>query len=187
MNMAGCPWCGRGVESTFHLLIGCRFAVFFWQKIFLWWKRHWQFPLDFVTFFNECFDAPVTGNTKCTWMISISSGLWTLWNARNSFIFENKKSSLSDLIFYTKLRALFWSKSNPSLVGIDESVWWLDPAKSMETDEQSHTAVPCALDGQAQFLGGCLSGGANKKGQQPFGLVVAEDCRTEEAGWVILL
>ncbi|KAK8560962.1 hypothetical protein V6N13_026397 [Hibiscus sabdariffa] len=61
IDMAGCPWCGLGVENTFHLLIGCRFVTVFWQRICVWWKRHWENSHDIVAFFDACFAATVTG------------------------------------------------------------------------------------------------------------------------------
>ncbi|KAK8609498.1 hypothetical protein V6N13_061946 [Hibiscus sabdariffa] len=118
----------------------------------MWWKRQWENPHDSVAFFNECFAAPVKGKSKSLWLISVSSRLWTLWSAWNSFIFEKKKSSLSDLLFYTKMRALFWCKADAALTGIDESVWWLDPASSLVVEQQNGTDFAHTLAGQVQFL-----------------------------------
>ncbi|KAL4378935.1 hypothetical protein GQ457_02G038900 [Hibiscus cannabinus] len=33
-ELRGCPWCGLGIEFSFHLLFACRFAASFWQVIF---------------------------------------------------------------------------------------------------------------------------------------------------------
>ncbi|KAK8510415.1 hypothetical protein V6N11_082457 [Hibiscus sabdariffa] len=56
------------------------------------------------------------------------------------------------MIFYTKLRALFWCKADPACTGIVESVWWLDPASSLVVEQKNYFDYAHALAGQVQFL-----------------------------------
>ncbi|KAK8609494.1 hypothetical protein V6N13_061942 [Hibiscus sabdariffa] len=86
VDMAGCTWCGLGVENTFHLLIGCRFVTVFWQRICMWWKQQWENPHDIVAFFNECCAAPVTVDTTLT---GIDESVWWLDRA-SSLVVEQQ-------------------------------------------------------------------------------------------------
>ncbi|KAL4353390.1 hypothetical protein GQ457_06G002990 [Hibiscus cannabinus] len=53
--------------------------------------------------------------------------LWSIWIARNDMIFNDKKASVADLLFHSKLRALIWLKA--SLAGSigDLEGWWDNP------------------------------------------------------------
>ncbi|KAK8578605.1 hypothetical protein V6N13_100433 [Hibiscus sabdariffa] len=86
VDMVGCPWCGLGVENTFHLLIGCRFIMVFWQRICKWWKPSWENPHDIEAFFNECFTTTVTADPACT---GIVESVWWL-DPASSLVVEQK-------------------------------------------------------------------------------------------------
>ncbi|KAK8478804.1 hypothetical protein V6N11_025412 [Hibiscus sabdariffa] len=50
------------------------------------------------------------------------------------------------------LAFVYGLKADSALTGIDESVWWLDPASSLVVEQKNCTDYAHALAGQAQFL-----------------------------------
>ncbi|KAL4323810.1 hypothetical protein GQ457_11G023430 [Hibiscus cannabinus] len=62
-----------------------------------------------------------------TWLCVMASALWSIWLARNDMVFNGKVSTVKDILFYTKLRALMWVKTIQNSVLFNEARWWTNP------------------------------------------------------------
>ncbi|KAK9002456.1 hypothetical protein V6N11_025134 [Hibiscus sabdariffa] len=64
------------------------------------------------------------GGSRCRWLVSIAAAIWSIWIAIYDMVFNDKKASVADLLFHSKLRALVWLKA--SLTGSigDLEGWW---------------------------------------------------------------
>ncbi|KAL4273323.1 hypothetical protein GQ457_13G010640 [Hibiscus cannabinus] len=69
----------------------------------------------------------VSKSIKTTWLCVLASALWSIWLARNDRVFNGKVSTVKDILFYTKLRALMWVKTIQNSVLFYEARWWTDP------------------------------------------------------------
>ncbi|KAL4303454.1 hypothetical protein GQ457_10G003450 [Hibiscus cannabinus] len=102
---------------------------------------------------------PLLGNLRSIWLITISASLWNLWKARNELIFDKKIPHLDDLIFFSKLRALFWIKATMLKGQLDDSSWWSDPTlslnfslpQSVEHIATSDETAKLVVDGAASY------------------------------------
>ncbi|KAL4289985.1 hypothetical protein GQ457_14G023370 [Hibiscus cannabinus] len=110
-------------------------AVLFSETIMNFFEREpyyvWEGHVDIQSFFEFCFSVKLTGALKPLWLISVAAALWSIWLSRNDKVFNNKLPIASNLLIFTKLRALLWIKTFKKVVVANEGWWWLDPNRCL--------------------------------------------------------
>ncbi|KAH1120714.1 hypothetical protein J1N35_003874 [Gossypium stocksii] len=124
-----CPWCNGDSEKVEHLFLGCNFIKGFWRRIFEWWDIKWYLVEGFFNFFSLCNNVYLSGIVKSLWLISVAAACWSTWLARNKLVFDHKSTSMNDLVFQSKLRALLWVRAVNEDFRVEERLWWICPSR----------------------------------------------------------
>lgn len=108
-----CPLCEKYTESIEHLFLQCEFSKALWgwlaegfgihlpvhssikERIQFWYDLKWN--NDLATWYWDKFP-------KALW--------WSVWEARNNFIFRKKKAEMRDTFMATMLRIRFWGQTH---------------------------------------------------------------------------
>ncbi|KAH1073759.1 hypothetical protein J1N35_026087 [Gossypium stocksii] len=60
---------------------------------------------------------------KSLWLIFVTAACWSTWLARNELVFDYKCTSMNDLVFQSKLRALLWVRAVNEDLRVEERLW----------------------------------------------------------------
>ncbi|XP_050221025.1 uncharacterized protein LOC126671302 [Mercurialis annua] len=106
-----CDICGEE-ETMNHIFIHCLFVRKIWYMVFQNLGVAWVLPYTFEEFLTQWSAIiPLGVCTKLwttTWMIFI----WEIWKCRNRRVFDNKESSVHDIVFRSFTTAVFYFKCN---------------------------------------------------------------------------
>ena len=104
-----CSFCKVFEETTNHILCECKFASEVWSKIFEWWqvKRSTYFTLSLQELWHTLMGCK-SKKVKAAWKLVVSATLWTLWLARNKYIFEGSSLNAEELLAISKVQAKEW-------------------------------------------------------------------------------
>ncbi|KAK9017179.1 hypothetical protein V6N11_079661 [Hibiscus sabdariffa] len=80
------------------------------------------------------------------WQITFRAALWSIWLARCEMLFNGKLISVNELLFLSKLRALFWLNVGKEDWNFDLEVWWQNPSSFLSSGLSSAKASWCPLD-----------------------------------------
>ncbi|TYI01222.1 hypothetical protein ES332_A11G186400v1 [Gossypium tomentosum] len=89
---------------------------------------------------------------KRLWLIAITAACWTIWIARNGLIFDKKRVSMENLVFLSKVRALFWIRSIHDEILLQENLWWISPLRYRMESVKSNSAAFCWRSPPAGWL-----------------------------------
>ncbi|KAK2645814.1 hypothetical protein Ddye_021009 [Dipteronia dyeriana] len=81
--------CGVSSESSNHLFIRCPLAVALWESVF----SAFQLCISVDTwssFFSQAMSVSFSDQVHVLWKIDIHADIWSVWFARNQWIFESK-------------------------------------------------------------------------------------------------
>ncbi|KAL4302235.1 hypothetical protein GQ457_10G027790 [Hibiscus cannabinus] len=106
------------IEDSCHLFIKCDLS--FWRLFYDWWKVIWKNHSDISNMFMFFFSVPFENNVKNIWLISVGAAIWSVSLTRCEKVYNEKQASVKDLLFFTKLRSLFWIKAVSSFDRISE-------------------------------------------------------------------
>lgn len=84
--------CKENLESTFHLMIECKFATSIWQELLVSWKYKFIFPSSVSDLFAGWMARylgpfPKNKTIKTTWSALPKFINWQVWLERNRRIF----------------------------------------------------------------------------------------------------
>ncbi|KAK8484121.1 hypothetical protein V6N12_065939 [Hibiscus sabdariffa] len=85
------------------------------------------------------------------WQITFRAALWSIWLARCEMLFNGKLISVNELLFLSKLRALFWLNVGKEDWNFDLEVWWQNPSSFLSSGLSSAKASWCPLDTAVKF------------------------------------
>jgi hypothetical protein len=103
-----CVWCHSELESEVHLFTKCEVAVEVWRAIHSWLGLTTAVPGNLALSF-ESFGFPFKCKKRKKGMNLIwQTVTWSLWIARNNFIFEGKKLKVYEIVDAIKHRSLDW-------------------------------------------------------------------------------
>jgi hypothetical protein len=103
-----CAWCHSEVETEAHLFTTCSVAVEVWAAIYSWLGIITVVPGSLLLSF-ESFGFPFKCKKRAKGLIMIwQTAMWSLWKARNSYIFEGKKLKVYEIVDAIKHRSLDW-------------------------------------------------------------------------------
>ncbi|XP_039050056.1 uncharacterized protein LOC120191133 [Hibiscus syriacus] len=74
-------------------------------------------------------------STVVAWHVSFAAALWSLWLARNEFVFRDKGTIIKDIILFVKMRAFAWCKALKVFEVLDEKRWWDSPGDAAISSE----------------------------------------------------
>ncbi|XP_039056340.1 uncharacterized protein LOC120199270 [Hibiscus syriacus] len=87
-----------------------------------WWNISGSNMQTVDEVFDFCYKIRWPGSIALAWFVSFATTLWSLWLARNDFVFRNQSTKLKDLLVYVKMRAYAWYKSAAAYL-CPKSVW----------------------------------------------------------------
>ncbi|KAI5430636.1 hypothetical protein KIW84_035011 [Lathyrus oleraceus] len=133
-----CPLCDLEEEFVGHLFLKCGKVKFIWKEVFSW------FGLDFdVLLRSSDIDTIVTGEDVLLFLLNSLDGrvksyffafiwplvCWSIWNARNSLVFEHSNWNVVEILLLIKSIGWDWisilSKGN---IDITRDLWFANPA-----------------------------------------------------------
>ena len=87
-----CGWCGAVKEDIDHIFWHCDLAQMGWNFLANWWGFNklllsHSFSLDFLFSFHR------DKRSKHVWQMTVIAVMWSIWLARNEWVFRNKKIS----------------------------------------------------------------------------------------------
>ncbi|CAL5191793.1 unnamed protein product [Lathyrus oleraceus] len=133
-----CPLCDLEEEFVGHLFLKCGKVKFIWKEVFSW------FGLDFDDLLESSdIDTIVTGEDVLLFLLNSLDGrvkssffafiwllvCWSIWNARNSLVFEHSNWNVVEILLLIKSIGWDWisilSKGN---IDISRDLWFANPA-----------------------------------------------------------
>jgi hypothetical protein len=103
-----CVWCHSELESEVHLFTKCDVAVKVWSAIHSWLGLITAVPGNLTLSF-ESFGFPFKCKKRRKGFNLIWQTVnWSLWLARNTFIFEGKTLKVYEIVDAIKHRSLDW-------------------------------------------------------------------------------
>ncbi|XVF77054.1 hypothetical protein PTKIN_Ptkin14bG0009100 [Pterospermum kingtungense] len=111
INDLNCAFCMKERESVTHLFPHCDFS---WKVWNLWceeWDLHLCFPSMITDFFIHWQSAIPRDKGFDIWKLGFYAILWSLWMARNDWVFNGKMIEIRPLFDLCKLRVSHWAKA----------------------------------------------------------------------------
>ncbi|KAK2634159.1 hypothetical protein Ddye_028951 [Dipteronia dyeriana] len=84
-----CSVCRVSSESSYHLFIRCPLAAAFWEAVFSAFQRH-IYADTWSSFFSQAMSVSFSDQMRVLWKTTIHAVVWSVWLARNQWIFEIK-------------------------------------------------------------------------------------------------
>ncbi|KAM5549758.1 hypothetical protein ABKV19_000926 [Rosa sericea] len=98
-----CSLCHAYVETTHHLFFECSFSMKVWSAFLSWFKVNTLF-LDIYAFFSYPLQHGFGTQFQLLWWGMMGAGFYSLWNARNSIRFDERRLTVDCLIHSIKLQ-----------------------------------------------------------------------------------
>ncbi|XP_058733587.1 uncharacterized protein LOC131605220 [Vicia villosa] len=104
-----CVLCSEHVENLEHLFFNCHLSKIIWEKIGMWMEVHMEDNVVGAAGHLKHFVTGLKGRMKkkmrgLVWLTT----LWSIWNSRNNFIFNNTNIVLDEVISSIKVVSWFW-------------------------------------------------------------------------------
>lgn len=103
-----CVLCNSDIESHDHLLLHCSFSSQLWASWLDLWNIKWVHPSRIRAAFEHWNPPNKNVFFKKVWTASFFIIIWTIWKERNSRIFKNTSSPISELHNLVLLRLGWW-------------------------------------------------------------------------------
>lgn len=113
------PMCALGcseLETQDHIFISCSAARLLWRKILIWWNIPFIFPVSTSALLQQCsFVSTCSGVNKLFHLTCVRT-IWTIWYARNSYIFINQGWDADDLLQFIQSRTFTWLRTGSQII-----------------------------------------------------------------------
>ncbi|XP_058756321.1 uncharacterized protein LOC131629556 [Vicia villosa] len=128
-----CVFCSAENEDLDHLGFLCFFAAKVWEKIAVWLDIRLTVSLagsaHFSSFFQELRGKMEKKQIGIIWLATI----WSLWNSRNNFIFNNSDIVLDEVVVGIKMVSWIWlSAGVTNRVFISFYFWFQAPLVALK-------------------------------------------------------
>ncbi|KAK8661897.1 hypothetical protein V6N13_091485 [Hibiscus sabdariffa] len=122
--------------SYYDRLFPSRSLHFVYSSYALHWltKVEWERLEELPSLFDFCFARLFTGIERTLWLIAFAAALWSIWLARNELVFNDKSLPATDILFYSRIRALMWSKVAVEASFTNEVEWWTNPTGCLSSE-----------------------------------------------------
>ncbi|KAK1391547.1 hypothetical protein POM88_010603 [Heracleum sosnowskyi] len=104
-----CVWCNNAMEDHSHILWSCHYAKLFWKEVEVWWNISVDKVLPNHNMLFNLLNIISDHKCKSAWDISVASVLWSLWLARNEYVFRHRVVDFRSEIMLSKVRSYEWS------------------------------------------------------------------------------
>jgi hypothetical protein len=122
-----CVWCGTVMESSTHLFLHCRMACVVWYEIFRWLGVVIVMPPNPFYLF-ECLSAAAKSiKDRKGFRFIWHTVIWSIWLARNNFIFNNVNMEPLELVEEVKVLSWRWSADRLKISPCLFYEWVWDP------------------------------------------------------------
>ena len=109
---AMCTFCNRELESLDHLLLHCAPVWRCWADILRWVGVSWATPASIVSLFHWWNVGIWQPRYRVLWAPIPLAVVWSIWNARNLKVFENKPVDWNEVADIIMARVAFWVSSS---------------------------------------------------------------------------
>ncbi|KAI8568450.1 hypothetical protein RHMOL_Rhmol02G0200400 [Rhododendron molle] len=92
-----CPLCSLVLETPQHLFLHCLFSWGVWSQILEWWRVQWVCPESLHNLLRWWMDNRFRNLEKRLWEATFFATLWSLWQVRNEFVFNNATVTVEQL------------------------------------------------------------------------------------------
>jgi hypothetical protein len=104
-----CVWCENCCESSKHLFLHCKVAMVVWYEIFRWLGVIVVMPPSIFHLFDCLNVAAKNIKLRRGFRLVWHTVIWSIWNARNSLIFNNVKKDPLEIAEEIKVLSWKWS------------------------------------------------------------------------------
>lgn len=118
-----CSCCFASNETTDHLFASCHLATMIWQHISSWCRIPSIQATSFVELASLHEDVPGNDVKRKAIQAIIMVTCWSIWKARNDFIFSNIPIKVSNIIGEIKILSFLWVRSRSKKIGVDWKKW----------------------------------------------------------------
>jgi hypothetical protein len=104
-----CIWCGNARESSSHLFLHCNVTMVVWYEIFKWLGVVVVIPPNLFHLYDCVSEAAKNKRIRKGFRLVWHTVIWSIWRARNNFIFNNVVTAPLDLVEEIKVLSWRWS------------------------------------------------------------------------------
>jgi hypothetical protein len=104
-----CIWCGNARESSSHLFLHCNVTMVVWYEIFKWLDVVVVIPPNLFHLYDCVSEAAKNKRIRKGFRLVLHTVIWSIWRARNNFIFNNVVTAPLDLV--EEIKVLSWRSS----------------------------------------------------------------------------
>ncbi|WOH12510.1 hypothetical protein DCAR_0832014 [Daucus carota subsp. sativus] len=114
-------------ESLSHLFWNCTLANWTWNYISSWWS------INSLSFKSRPFSIPYLLSLKPQrhvskiWRMVVSASLWSIWLARNDFVFNKSKINEKELTRLIFIRISKWGSASKIMPFGSDPLWNINP------------------------------------------------------------
>lgn len=153
-----CPWCRAAEESVKHLFWDCSIAKWAWDYVRTWWSVLNKLVSTSEFSLVKLFKMQRNKQCRKIWIMVIAAACWTIWLARNDFIFNKSKITKETLEFLIFTRVNKWGAASHIINFSKDALWKVNPQGSIAihlhslsdsfwTYKYTQFEVVCAVDG----------------------------------------
>ncbi|GFS37612.1 hypothetical protein Acr_00g0053050 [Actinidia rufa] len=107
-----CSFSNNELETLDHLLLHCFPVWNCWAAILRWCGVYWVAPASIVSLFHWWRAWSWKSRVKVIWTPIPLAVMWSIWNARNQKIFDNKPVNWLEIVDLIIARIAFWVSSS---------------------------------------------------------------------------
>ncbi|KAH1240679.1 hypothetical protein GmHk_07G018478 [Glycine max] len=119
----GCPLCGQEQEEVGHLFFNCKRIMPLWWESMGWVRAVGPLPASpasHLAQFCEGFGVNINQSRWCGWWVALTS---TIWQHRNTLIFQGKHFDYSKVMEEAMFTAWSWLKAREKGFNISFNHW----------------------------------------------------------------
>eukprot|EP00253_Pinus_taeda_P022851 PITA_22851 len=143
-----CSLCKENTESTFHIMIECRFAVSIWQELCIAWKHKFTFPSSISKLFagwmaNYPGYSPKNKIVRSSWSALPKFISWQVWLERNRRIFQNKEQDFKLVANAVKCQLVEWLEDKGDDTNLNQQDIELGASLNFKFPKANSSPSPC--------------------------------------------
>lgn len=132
-----CKWCNNESENINHLFWDCSLAKWVWDFIGKWWSLENKLSSMASFSLSSLFKLQMSGNSWNIWALVVAAAVWTIWVARNEFVFQQVRISKSCLEQVLHIRISKWGKASGIMRFGNDYLWRVNPYGAIAIHQHS--------------------------------------------------
>ncbi|XP_057419179.1 uncharacterized protein LOC130713428 [Lotus japonicus] len=125
-DAAVCLFCQKDIETSFHLLFSCTFALDVWYGCLNWLGISSALPMEPRAHLLQFRFGSYTSHNQGLMTIWLA-GIWTLWLSRNAKVFRQEEAIVTNALELIKLRSWQWIRTKITTFGYSIFEWYSNP------------------------------------------------------------